>query len=167
MSSTPNGAPPLLPEDLAFLESLRDGGNWLRAILTTLARRGVAFRRAEADRTAALLDALAPYPWYKGGQFLFDLMEWEDFLLDGPAPPPVGTALDASALSRLANALDAVKASLDGAQAPASFGVSGAASVSMAPADLPPLEAGMFLYEDVVLGVLLTVLPTFAVPLRT
>ena len=162
MSSSPL-PPPLLPEDLAFLESLREGGNWLRAILSTLARRGVAFRKAESERTRALLDALAPYPWYKGGQFLFDLMEWEDFMLDGPPPPLIATVLDAAALSRLANALDQVKASLDGATEPASFRISGSASLTIPSEHLPELESGMFLYEDVVLGVVLTLLPSFAI----
>ena len=35
------------------------------------------------------------HPYYKGGQFLFDLLEWEDFMLDGEPPP----LLDEAALA--------------------------------------------------------------------
>lgn len=149
----------LHPEDFALLESLRQGGEWLRAVLCTLARRGRAFRNAEPERARALLDALRVYPWYKGGQFLFDLMEWEDFMLDGPPPEIVPTALDAAALARLAGALQRLKAHLDGAAEADLPAV--VASSALPEADLPPLEPGMYLYEDVVLGAVLSALPAF------
>jgi hypothetical protein len=38
--------------------------NWLRAILSTLARKGLAFKNAEPERSRELLDALCVYPWY-------------------------------------------------------------------------------------------------------
>ncbi len=143
-----------------MLESLRQGGDWLRAVLATLARKGLAFRAAEPERTRALIDALSPFPWYKGGQFLFDLMEWEDFLLDGPPPPVVPTAFDATALAKLSGALDRVKAHFDSA-APGPAAIVGAASVVIPEIDLPPLESSMYLYENVVLGIVLSALPSF------
>lgn len=154
----------LRPEDLALLESLRQGGQWLRAVLCTLARRGRAFRNSAPDRARALLDALCVYPWYKGGQFLFDLMEWEDFMLDGPPPEIVPTALDAAALARLAAALRRLRAHLDGA-AEADLPAAVVASSALPEADLPPIEPGMYLYEDVVLGVVLSALPAFRAPI--
>jgi hypothetical protein len=156
--SVPPSAAPLQPEDFALLESLRQGGEWLRAVLCTLARRGRAFRDAEPERAGALLDALRVYPWYKGGQFLFDLMEWEDFMLEGPPPPILPTILDAAALSRLAASLHRLKAHLDSSSADAELpAVSG--PLLAADAELPPLEPGMYLYEDVVLGAIWSVLP--------
>jgi hypothetical protein len=149
---------PLQPEDFALLESLRQGGEWLRAVLCTLARRGRAFRNAEPERARALLDALSVYPWYKGGQFLFDLMEWEDFMLEGPPPPILPTTLDAAALSRLAASFNRLKAHLDSGSADAELpAVSG--PLLTTDAELPPLEPGMYLYEDVVLGAIRSVLP--------
>lgn len=145
----------LTPEDLAVLGAAQRGNEWLRAILCTLARRGLAFRHQAPERSAALLAALSRYPFYKAGQFLFDLLEWEDFMLDGPAPSLVPTALDPRALQRLAGLLDQVRLHLDGE-----------ASVTpvVSPADitldsddldsLPPLEPSLYLYQDVVLGVL-------------
>jgi len=38
-------------------------------------------RRDEPERARGLLEALGVWPLYKGGQFLFDLLEWEDFML--------------------------------------------------------------------------------------
>jgi hypothetical protein len=157
-STSPPAAAPLQPEDLALLESLRQGGEWLRAVLCTLARRGRAFRNAEPERARALLNALSVYPWYKGGQFLFDLMEWEDFMLDGPPPPVLPTTLDAAALSRLAASLHRLKAHLDGGAADAELpAVSG--PLPSADTELPPVQPGMYLYEDVVLGVIWSLLP--------
>lgn len=152
---------PLFPEDLALLESLRQGGEWLRALLCTLARKGRAFRNSEPERTRALLDALSTYPWFKGGQFLFDLMEWEDFMLDGSSPPALPSALDAAALARLAGTLDQLKAHFDGASGASGLTVTGTASFLPVSEDLPELSSDMFLYEDTVLGVVLSVLPTF------
>jgi hypothetical protein len=94
--------PQLTAEDRLLLASLARGGEWLRALLCTLARRGVALRTASPARARALLDALAPLPLYKGGQFLFDLLEWEDFMLDGPEPPILPTTLDGRALAQIA-----------------------------------------------------------------
>lgn len=157
MSSADNEdqAAKLTAEDLALLGTAQRGNEWLRAILCTLARRGLAFRRHAPERSAALLAALSRYPIYKAGQFLFDLLEWEDFMLDGPPPPIVPTALDPRALQRLADLLEQVRAHLDGETVATPF---------MSPADvrfdtdaaeaLPALEPSLYLYQEVVLGVL-------------
>jgi hypothetical protein len=79
----------LTEQDRAALSCLAAANDWMRAVLCTLARRGVLVRRTQPERAQALLDALAPWPPYKAGQFLFDLMEWEDFMTDGPPPPPL------------------------------------------------------------------------------
>jgi hypothetical protein len=151
----------LRPEDIALLDSLRQSGDWLRAILSTLARKGLAFRNAEQERSRALLDALCVYPWYKGGQFLFDLMEWEDFILDGPQPPLVPTALDGVALSRLSSALNQIKSHFDSGVEDQVISVAGTAGLIVTSDDLPELESSMYLYENLVLGVVLSALPSF------
>ncbi|RKT53714.1 lectin-like domain-containing protein [Saccharothrix australiensis] len=78
--------------DLATLGFVHQANLRLRAVLCTLARRGVALRQAEPERARQILDALAPWPLYKGGQFLFDLLEWEDFMVDGEPPPVLSHA---------------------------------------------------------------------------
>jgi hypothetical protein len=148
--------PQLTAEDRLLLASLARGGEWLRALLCTLARRGVALRTASPARARALLDALAPLPLYKGGQFLFDLLEWEDFMLDGPEPPILPTTLDGRALAQIAAQLAAIRAALDGAEGGAALRPS-AAPDPAPPEDLPKLEAGFYLYQDVVLGVMQSV----------
>jgi hypothetical protein len=143
---------PLQPQDAQLLQSIKDGGRWFRAVLCTLARRGVLLRQSSPERAKAILDALSTFPYYKGGQFLFDLLELEDFLLDGPPPEIVPTALSAGALQRVSAALNAVRASLDGEAA-----VEGAPAVQIEGGalvgDLPAIEAGFYLYQDFVLGV--------------
>ncbi len=139
------------PEDQALLDLARKGGDWLRAFLCTLARRGLGFRQLHPERARALLDALSTYPPYKGGQFLFDLMEWEDYMLDGPPPEILPAALDGAALSRLARFFNGVRDHLEGS----GNGVPMNATVLTEPmGNLPPMEGGIYLYEDVVLGIL-------------
>src|SRR5688572_21992612 len=99
----------LLPEDLAVLGAFQGGSQWLRAVCCTLARRGVAFRQGHPQRASRILATLSVSPVYKGGQLLFDLLEWEDFLVDGPAPPVVPTTLDATTLRRLAVFLNTIQ----------------------------------------------------------
>jgi hypothetical protein len=156
--------PPGLPgfeflsaEEAALLASVARGNEWLRAVLCTLARRGVAYRQADPRRAQEMLRTLAPLPYYKGGQFLFDLMEWEDFMLDGPPPPIVPNTLDERSLSRVTDLLVAVQqhfdGSLDGGGQPRT-----AAQALVDDDDLPPLEPGLYLYQDVVLGIVVSVL---------
>jgi hypothetical protein len=126
--------------DYALLSMLQAQNASVRAVLCTLARHGVAFRLREPDRASRWLDLLSVHPLMKGGQFLFDLLEWEDFLLDGEPPP----LLDASSLAPI---LDHVAKA---------FGVKiepGAVQWT-ASTELPPLQAGYYLYRDVVLGLL-------------
>lgn len=155
-----NGRDALDEEDLRVLEAWRRGGVWTRGVLSTLARRGIAFRHAHPERAEVLIRSLQRDPLYKGGQFLFDLMEWEDFMLDGPPAELVRTTLDPASLTRLAGFLHKVRAHLDGALngAPTS-----AVEVMALPAtpeeSLPPMEGGFYLYEDVVLGVVRSVGP--------
>lgn len=127
------------PADQALLGLLRAQNVMARTGLCTLARRGVAFRGREPDRARAWVEALSPHPMYKAGQFLFDLMEWEDFMLDDDPPAPDDT--QASALA--ARILEAL-------------GLPAAAQASASPSDgpLPDLEPGFHLYRDVVLGLL-------------
>lgn len=145
------------PEDRELLEEVAKGNAWLRSVLCTLARRGTKIRREQPERAAELLDALAVWPWFKAGQFLFDLMEWEDFMVDGPVPPELPSALDALAWERLARRLRELQGLLDGAarQDADLLGVAEQLHISVAEAaaELPPLEPGMHLYRDVALGV--------------
>jgi hypothetical protein len=142
-------------DDAEVLDALAGGNGWLRAVLCTLARRGTSLRREEPERAARLLEALSPWPWFKGGQFLFDLLELEDFMVDGPAPPVLPTTLDAVALQRITERLREFRALLDGAvgsmgQMPG--GLLEEVSVVADAEVLPPLEPGLHLYRDVVLG---------------
>lgn len=140
--------------DRRLLEAMRVQDEALRALLCTLARQGVAFRRAQPARAARWLEELSVHPLYKGGQFLFDLLEWEDFMLEGPAPPALNAALVAAALDRLASMLRAVAAQLQGGE-PAPEGASVLVSDLLNDAgSLPPLVPGFYLYQDVVLGAL-------------
>lgn len=145
------------PDDRELIASLGRGNEWLRALLCTLARRGTLLRQLEPGRADELLTALKPWPWFKGGQFLFDLMEWEDFMVDGPPPPLMPTALDAAAWQRVAERISGIQGLFDGGTGT----VGGSArriadefnvAMSVAAQDLPLLEPGLHLYRDVVLG---------------
>jgi hypothetical protein len=125
----------LTPSDLRLIRLAAERDADLRAGLSTLARLGVSVRRADPDRAEALVTAFESHPFYKAGQTLFDLLEWEDFLLDGPP-----AALDAAAMLRLA----APWAERLGLPLPALPDLS----------DLPPLEAGFHLFRDVAIGLL-------------
>jgi hypothetical protein len=124
-----------LSTDAVLRQMLAQRNDRMRQALCTLARLGVAFRRAEASRARAWADELSVHPFYKGGQFLFDLLEWEDFMLDGPAPIVLDAAELAEALRPLLGLLGQAVPPLP------AFGDT-----------LPPLEAGFYLYRDVVLG---------------
>jgi hypothetical protein len=155
----------LTDSDQAALQAIAKGNDWLRAVLCTLARRGLAFQREQPTPAEALLAALSRYPLYKAGQFLFDLMEWEDFMLDGPPPAMLPTVLDARALERLAAALRAVQAHLDGEAAPSvAAEPSAPPGLTAAPADeeLPSLEPSLFLFQSVALGVFISASAGFA-----
>ncbi|MCE6996138.1 hypothetical protein LZG04_15190 [Saccharothrix sp. S26] len=151
----------------------------LRAVLCTLARRGVAIRQDDPRRARQILDALAPWPFYKGGQFLFDLLEWEDFMIDGDPPPIVSRPTLGALLDLPTSWADAAFAAID-THAPGPLrpivanpqvkwltataqstlhgvvrGLTGLITPPGTPdADdtLPPLESGFHLYADVVLG---------------
>ena len=157
---------PLRPADLQLLTRIAEGNHWLRSVLCTLARLGTALRHEDPDRAAALIRSLAPWPWFKAGQFLFDLLEWEDFMVDGPPPKPLPSVLQPESWQRLDDLLAQVRVLLDTAQAPPGHGGPGAPDAAprvpglaatvarfSADAQLPPLEPGLHLYRDVVLGV--------------
>jgi hypothetical protein len=126
--------------DLDLLALLRLNSEGLRTGLATLARIGVRWRRAEPERCRSWIGQVESHPFYKAGQTLFDLFEFEDFMLDGPA------AEDAGALGDLLAKL----ASISGMPA----------VVYPLPTDLPELEGGFYLYRDVVLGLLTVLLET-------
>ncbi|MEU2712191.1 hypothetical protein [Streptomyces sp. NPDC007205] len=83
----PTATGPLTPIDHRAFAFLGQVNSCLRRCLCTLARHGVALRRHDPERARVLLDTVRPWPLYKGGQFLFDLMEWEDLMVDGEPPP--------------------------------------------------------------------------------
>jgi hypothetical protein len=160
--TSPGGeAPTVHPGDRALLAAIQQGNAWLRGVACTLARRGVAFREEHPERAEVLLDALASWPVFKAGQFLFDLLELEDFMLDGDEPSVLTTTLDPAALHRLAGFVRSLRRHIDGAA-----GDAGAELVPDAQPpperELPPLEAGFYLYHDVVLGILESTRPLVA-----
>jgi hypothetical protein len=206
----PAATGPLTPTDHRAFAFLGQVNSSLRQCLCTLARHGVALRRDAPERARLLLDTVRPWPLYKGGQFLFDLMEWEDLMVDGDPPPvmpaerivstwalPVQMLATATAETpgatrlvpgqRAAAALDlplrlltsTARSTLLGAAqdltdllgTPASQAdTDGEAGDTTAPvsdpqgaeAELPPLEAGFYLYEDIALGVLAVLGPLLA-----
>ncbi|MDB5671590.1 MAG: hypothetical protein JWO25_2549 [Alphaproteobacteria bacterium] len=124
---------------LAFLDARSDE---MRRVLCTLARMGVAWRRAETDRARTWLHSVEPHPFYKGGQVLFDLLEWEDFMLDGPQ-----ATADANEVGTFLRHL----AEWVGLPPPGTH-ITG---------NLPPLEPGFYLYRDVVLGAIAAAVAAF------
>jgi hypothetical protein len=106
---------PLGPAELLLLQRFGRGQSWLRALACTLARRGAAYRADNPDGTQTVIEVLGRSPLYKSGQFLFDILEWEDFMLDGPPPPVVPVTLDAVVLERLVRMLESVAEQLGGA----------------------------------------------------
>jgi hypothetical protein len=137
---------PFGPTDFHVFDLIQNQNAILRAALCTLARHGVAFRRDEPERAAGWIDQLSSHPFYKGGQFLFDLLEWEDFMLDGPPPPLLDRAKIVALLERIAAALSSVQGQLVDFK----FVAEPIGTVD----DLPLLESGFYLYRDVILGVL-------------
>ncbi|MEU3412691.1 MULTISPECIES: hypothetical protein [unclassified Streptomyces] len=217
MTTTPPPPPPadttepgpLTSTDHRAFAFLGHVNNGLRQCLCTLARHGVALRRDAPERARILLDTVRPWPLYKGGQFLFDLMEWEDLMVDGDPPPvmsterivaactlpvqliaaateetPVATklvpgqrmtaALDlplrllaTSARGTLLNAAQDLTDLLGPRPDPDPDDDAGHATGPEPVADdtvteLPPLEAGFYLYEDIALGVLSVLGPLLA-----
>lgn len=125
----------LTPADLRLIGFAARRDAELRAGLSTLARLGVSVRRADPGRAEALVTAFETHPFYKAGQTLFDLLEWEDFLLDGDP-----SDADAAALLRVVAPLAA------------------RVGLAMPPlpdlSDLPQLEPGFYLFRDVAIGLL-------------
>ena len=149
----------LQPEDIEMLLAVARANDWMRAALHTLARRGTALRQKHPDRAFELLQLLSPHPFYKAGQFLFDLLEWEDFIVDGPPPESIDTVLNTASIEAVGGVLRGLKGYLDGAL-PRDMSVVNSfdpmAFVHVEP-DLPPLQPGFYLYQDIVLGLLHTV----------
>ncbi|MDH5539528.1 MAG: hypothetical protein OEY03_09000 [Rhizobacter sp.] len=139
------------PADLKLLAAVQQHNTALRVVLCTLARRGAALRRDEATRARAWIDTLATHPYYKGGQFLFDMLEWEDFMLDGESPPLLDDAALAAALNRYAQMLRALSNAIT--QAPVGAVPPPTTAASAGPT-LPPLNGSFYLYPDVVLGLI-------------
>ena len=150
----------LHPDDVAALNAIRSGNEWLRAVLCTLARRGVQLRTEEPDRAKVILDALSVYPLYKAGQFLFDLMEWEDFMLDGPPPEVLLTTLDPRAMQRIASFLRDLQAHIEGGLNESSTPIDLKRLIVDSDESLPLIEEGFYLYRDVFLGLIKSVGPT-------
>ncbi|MFF7315103.1 hypothetical protein [Streptomyces sp. NPDC008137] len=140
-------APQPHPSDEQLTKALDTVNHWSRAALCTLARHGAALRRDHPERALHVLDTLAPWPPYKGGQFLFDLMEWEDFMLDGDPPPmlPLTQALDIAGrpLRWLRTAVAHIISTSAGTRTP---------DDRPGPQDLPELVSSRYLYADLVLG---------------
>jgi hypothetical protein len=137
------------PADLRLLDALRAHDRGLRALLCTIARHGAAMQQRSPQRAQRWLDELASHPLFKGGQFLFDLLEWEDFMLDGEPPPVVDQAAVRLALDRLAAGLRAAGAAIDPggvADVAIDLGARGDADA------LPAPESGFYLFPCVVLG---------------
>jgi hypothetical protein len=146
----PNTTDPFGSADLRLVSMIRGQDELIRASLCTLARRGVAFRQSEPRRAAKWLDLLSSHPLYKAGQFLFDLLEWEDFMLDGPPPSVLGSEEITALLRRIARTMSGIELAQASDKA-APLAPTGGPS-------LPELEPGFYLYRDVVLGLIAHIL---------
>lgn len=146
-------------DDLALLGGLERTNQWLRAVLCTLARRGVGVRRADPPRARSLIEALSVHPLYKAGQVIFDLTELEDFMVSGPPPEPLPTALDATSLQRWRRVLVSAARLLDGAALDPGEPAATISASAEGPQELPPLEPGFYLFQDVVLGLVVSAGP--------
>lgn len=142
--------------DLRVLQQLQRGNNWLRAVLCTLARRGVAFRLAYPLHTRYILDSMSTLPYYKGGQFLFDLMEWEDFMLDGPPAPLLSSVFNVPMGDQVKALISTMIKTINTQFGPSSElgGIEGGERFTLPEGELPPLESSFYLYQEVVLGVI-------------
>ncbi|AIR99560.1 hypothetical protein [Streptomyces glaucescens] len=206
--AAPAGAGPLTPTDHRAFAFLGQVNGSLRQCLCTLARHGAALRRDAPERARLLLDTVRPWPLYKGGQFLFDLMEWEDLMVDGDPPPVMPTERIVSACTlpvqliaataieeapgvtklvpgqRTTAALDLplrlLATTARSTLAGAAQDLTDLLAPRAAPDDdvgyatdpepvtddpvteLPPLEAGFYLYEDIALGALSVLGPLLA-----
>ncbi|WP_405448615.1 hypothetical protein OG399_17695 [Streptomyces achromogenes] len=204
----PTAAGPLTPTDHRAFAFLGHVNSSLRQCLCTLARHGVALRRDTPERARLLLDTVRPWPLYKGGQFLFDLMEWEDLMVDGDPPPVMPTerivaactlpvqliaattaeeapevtklvpgqrttaALDlplrllaTTARSTLLGAAQDITDLLGPRATPdddAGYATDPGPVTDDTVTELPPLEAGFYLYEDIALGALSVLGPLLA-----
>jgi len=139
------------------MSSIASGNDWTRALLCTLARRGTWIRHNDPSRASALLGRVAPWPWFKAGQFIFDLFEWEDFMVDGPPPPLFDGELDGIALRRLVRIVKQLAAQIDPTVVVPNEPVAPRgrdAHSGNADIELPAIEPGLHLYRDVVLGLL-------------
>ncbi len=153
---SPGGGQPLQPQDLELLAQLGQANEWTRSLLWSLARRGTLLRQRDPRRAEALLGVLAAWPWYKAGQFVFDLLEWEDFIVDGPPPPEFRGDIDV-VINRLVRLLRTWTSQLAGTPLePAQDDSSSQEDASVTFEELPELEPGFYLYQDVVLGVLVS-----------
>lgn len=153
MSERADDSAPFMSADRSLLAAFARHDSVLRALLCTLARRGAALRRDAPARARAWTDALCVHPYYKGGQFLFDLLEWEDFMLDGDPPPLLDDTAIAAALGRVTQVLRAFGAALDGRPVEESAAAApAAATLDQAAPDWPALAGSAFLYPDAVLG---------------
>ena len=130
-----------LPEaDAALLAKLVPLNDSMRGLFCCFARLGVQFRRDDMVRAHQCITLLEPHPFYKLGQVMFDLLEFEDFMLDGDAPEIVSIDF-IDAVNRLLKPADL--------EVPPEFSL---------PDDLPKLETGFLLYRDVFLGIVSVVL---------
>ncbi len=140
-----------------------------RALLCTLARLGKALRRDQPARAEMLLLASQAHPLYKGGRLLFDLLELEDLMLEGPPPEPLDYEALTGALRSTTGAFADLVRALVGFAAELSRSVEAepaAATPELEPLptqveqepspswqDLPQLDASEYLYDWIALGI--------------
>jgi hypothetical protein len=146
---------PLEESDLDLLARIATGNAWLRSALCTLARRGTLLRTRQPERASEIIRRLAPWPWFKAGQFLFDLLEWEDFMVDGPPPPLLPGVLTSENWGQLEDLVAKVRALLQTVQGsdPTAEAARTGLLAQLDDSSLPALEPGLHLYRDVVLGI--------------
>jgi hypothetical protein len=141
--------------DAQLVSRLAQTTQGTRAFLCALGRRGKWLFRDEPARAEALLAAVQPHPVYKAGRILFDLLELEDLMLDGPAPAsePEG---EAKAIQALLAGIERFNAVLGGGVAQPAEAVAPVLSgtSSPPPGGWPELSSADYLFDLVVMGLL-------------
>lgn len=142
--------------DELLIAQIESGTQTTRALLCALARRGKALARDQPQRAERLLHAFRRHPGYKAGRIVFDLLELEDLMLDGPLPERIDGYFETESVQALAEWLERLRRGVDAQRESPQVDVRG---VTLEPepepaGGWPPLLASEYLFDLVVLGLL-------------
>jgi hypothetical protein len=147
--------------DELLIGRIEAGTQTARALLCALARRGKALARDQPDRAQALLGAFRAHPSYKAGRVVFDLLELEDLMLDGPPPERIDGYFETEGVAALTRLFERLHDAVDSQpeSGPSSGRLLDGRGVTLEPEPAPAggwptLQASEYLFDLVVLGLL-------------